>query len=263
MSLWGFVITASLLCGIPSISRAQTPLFGICFFDQGYAGSLDEPGVNYQDLKRLSFGSQLTATDPASGSTNSLQGAVSKGKLYGYAQASAGTEFQTSSYVGMDSYFFDTFYITGPAGATGQFTLNLTLNGTVTGTCVSSPQGCQVDDLIDNFVVLENCTANPAQCGSVVGLVQKNLGSPNHQSVEVTVSFPAGTSVVLGGLLQLRDLVQNENPGGGGSLTFMGGKSTYQTGFFTFAPVTPGFMFTTASGLTYAAATQDALDDAE
>jgi hypothetical protein len=55
---------------------------------------------------------------------------------------------------------------------------------------------------------------------------------------------------VLGELLQLRDAISNQ--GSSAEQTIAGSHSGQQTAFITVASLTPGFGFTTASGLTYA-----------
>jgi hypothetical protein len=161
---------------------------------------------------------------------------------------------ETTSYVGMDAYFFDTFYITGTDGQEGQFQINMSFTGDVTTNCAAvnaPPPDCQIDDQVNTFNLLENGTVIPGQeYSGIIATIHKTVGSPKHQTMSVTIYLSAGSSVVLGELLQLRNYIQNE--GSSGEMTFTGNHSGQKTAFVTVASLTPGFAFTTASGLTYA-----------
>ena len=243
-------IALLLITGIcPRSSLAATPLYGITYLDQGYCGVT---GVEIQNSRRLSYNHSFDATG-ANGQVCALHGTIRNGKLYGYAEAVTASSYDSSAYAGLDAYFFDTFSITGPAGESGQFNVAMTFNGTDDNTCSG---GCTVGDLVDSFSLLQNGIVIPGiQYSGIIATIYKSPGAKAHQTITVTITLDAGSTVVLGELLQLRDVVVNE--GAGGQITLSGSHNQQQTAFFTVTPVTSGFSFTTASGLTYAPAALD------
>ena len=244
---WATAATLLLAAGIcPHKSFAATPPYGVTYLDQGYCGVT---GVEIQNSKRLTYNHQFDATG-TNGAVCDLHGTIKDGKVYGYALAATGSGYDGSAYAGMDAYFFDTFSIAGPSGESGQFNVTMTVNGTDDTACSGS---CTIGDLVDSFNLLQNGTVIPGvEYSGIIATIYVSPGAKAHQTMTVTITLDAGTKVVLGELLQLRDVVVDE--GAPGQITLSGSHDMQQAGFITVTPVTSGFSFTTASGLTYAPA---------
>ena len=216
--------------------------FGITFSDQG--GCTGCPGrsvVNLQNAPLVSYSDRFSQSG-TSGALANFSGSIDNGALHGYSQINTGSSFDGNSEVGMDAYFFDTFQISGPAGQSGQFdiTLNFDGSGKTSGTAA-------VGSYANTYNLLENGTVIPGiqYTGMVATLAIPFGASATQKTSTIHLTLASGSSVVLGQLLQIRSAMQNE--GSSGAITI----DDSNTGYFTVTPVTQGFGFTTASGLTY------------
>jgi hypothetical protein len=236
-------VVVCLAAGAVAQEVQATPPYGLSYYDQ----VLTITGVEVQNLKKHNYSHQISASDTF-GDTATLEGSISNGKLHGHAKTVVG---EHSSYAGMDAYFFDTFYITGPAGQTEQFQIDMTFTGSVATNCKPeySPGLYCLGGGLNTFTLFENGVVIPTlEYEGKQATIYKLPGSPNDQTASVALPFEAGTSVVLGELLQFRNIAENE--GATGYVTF--GHDGEETAYFTVTPLTPGFAFTTASGLPYA-----------
>jgi len=190
-SLCGMLL---LMCvGIADSSYAGT--FGLTFFDQGYAGGAN-PTIDVQNLPQLSY-SDSFSTSGVTGSA-AFSGSISGGLLRAYSFTS--NPDYGEAYSNADLYVFDTFHIAGPTGSTGRFTFNMVFDGTVAET------GTGQAGLSDGYNLLANGTVIPGiEYSGIVNAIYKVPGSASHESSSVTLDLSAGTSVVIGELLQIRN----------------------------------------------------------
>ncbi len=116
----------------------------------------------------------------------------------------------------------------------------------------AAPNGSEFDpgdDYVNVAQLYENGIVDPGQeyaGGVFLDPLNKGVGNAYYQSESTVLTLPAGSSTTLGELLQIRTEIGNEF-GVGGTLTL----DDSNTSFITITPLTPGFSFTTASGLSY------------
>jgi len=229
--------------GIPATASADIsspPAWGLTFFGQGYActSSCDNAsgnGINNTDdenLQQLSLSNSfaLSSAIPGSSSTSAFSGSISGTELHAFS-ATADTGPLGAGYNGEDEYWFDTFSFSGcTLNSPCKATINLVFDGTLTRS------GSSIYDLVDNFQFFENGTVIPGEeyLGNVATLYPAST-----QSVQLTFDSP--TSIVLGGLLQIRNYIGFDT-----SITI----DDSDTAYFTVTS-TGGGGFTTASGQTY------------
>lgn len=178
----------------------------------------------------------------SSGAVANLSGSISDGALHGYSQANTGTSYGGNGYSGLDAYFYDTFHITGAAGQSGEFQIQLYFDGS--GVESGDPE---IGDYVNSYNLLENGTVIPGQQYSgIVSTLSVPFGSATTElTTTVDLTLASDSSVVLGQLLQIRNVVVNA--GNSGSVTI----DDSDTGYFTVTPLTPGFGFSTDSGYLY------------
>jgi hypothetical protein len=232
-------LAAVLIAVLPALG-VSAPLYGVTLWDQGSAPPVSSPGVDVQNLQQLSYSDSFSLT--STGGTSVLSGSIDNGALHAYAQASSSNGSEV--YANLAEYFYDTFTAVGPAGQTGQFLINMTFTASETET--NEYYG---SELYNELTLVENGTIVPAQQTYQGGIqaINVNAVSPPTQTNSAIVYIQSGSSVTLGDLLQITDQVV----GYGGGYTSTATMNDSDTGFFTVTPVTPGFSFTTASGLTY------------
>ena len=200
------------------------------------------PGPNnVQNVSLLSDSDNFSLSSP-NGAAATFTGSIANGALHGYSQIMTGSSFDGNAYVGLDAYFYDNFHITGPSGQSGVFQISMNFDGSgvVTG-------GAALGDYVNNYDLLENGTVIPGiQYSGIIGTLSIPYGSANtHLTTTVNLTLAAGSTVLLGQMLQMRSVLQNE--GTSGTLTL----DDSNTGYFTVTPLTQGFGFSTASGFAY------------
>lgn len=239
--------------GSSLIASADTPPFGLTFFDQGSAcqfgapppdctyasGNLTtETKTDVQNLQQYTYSDNFDLHFSQAEST--FEGTISDSKLHAFSATTYGASatFQGSAYNGSDEYWFDTFTF-----SPGTYDLDLVFDGTLT----ENLQTSSIGDLVDTFSFLENGTVNPGN--QYTGIVS-TLYSPGSQR-SIQLSFLTKTSTTLGELLQIRNATGDPGSSTPTGLTI----DDSDTGFFTVTPTTDGAGFTTASGLSYSAMT--------
>jgi hypothetical protein len=233
------LLLLTVLCLLPRFASASS--YGLILSGSGACTGCNAiPQINEQDAI-TSFSSNFSESGTA-GSLAALSASIDYGFLHGYTKAATGTLFDANANAGLDAYFYDTFYITGAAGTSGIFQITLNFDGSSTAT--GSPA---IGTYVDTYNLLENGTVIPGI--QYLGIVS-TLGIPfnsgsNQLSKTVNLTLTAGTTVVLGELLQMREQMINE--GSPGSITI----DNSDTGYMLVTPMTSGVGFTTASGFLY------------
>jgi hypothetical protein len=236
------------VCG-RSVINAQSapPLFGLTFYDHGIAQGQRSQGVDVLNLPQSSYSDAFSLKNYG-GALSIFQGSISGGTL----RALSDTTFPyagSSILADTDEYFFDTFTISGPAGQSGQFQVDLTFDGTVTGTNLEIEEKDEYG-LLNTFNLLENGTVIPGieYAGIVLGM-DKGIGDPFHQTNSVVLNLSSGSTVVIGELLQMENLLYTAETGPE-QLSI-----DDENSFIKVTALTAGFAFSTASGLNYSSQT--------
>jgi hypothetical protein len=250
-----------LLCLLPGSLRADG--FGLMFVDQGYVdgGAVVSPG--YPGYPSPSFpgsyivanSSQLSASDSwsligSNGGTSKFAGSIDGRFLHAYSNTATAAPSEGSGYNGTNLSWYDTFHFSGPAGQTGQYLINYSLDGPITVT-----GNDDVFDLVNDLFINENGTLSLPDLGFTGGSIGECGLGPCTGSV--LISAAAGETDTLGEELELRNDIGAVNGSEAGSLTV----DDSNTATFTVTPLTPGFGYTTASGLSYAPASTTAVPE--
>jgi len=252
------VITA-VLSALPIIAASQTamadPLYGIAYSLQAYGGAgSPSPNPDETDLtsSSLPFSDSVSSIGTGAGNA-SISVSIGNGNVGLHGLGSASTPGGNGSYGSFDLFYYDTFYISGSGLETFNFTLNLDATVTSTyptgqeqadGSSTSAYGGLELGEN-GSYVTWGTVT------GCCYGSISVESGDPVDNSYSGSLQLQGGTSVELDLYLYARTL---SNAPLDTTADISSEFDALNTAWLTLTPVTPGAGFTTASGLTYAAA---------
>ncbi len=229
------VAAASTLYGITVNVDAFTP-----------TGAQQEFTVNLPDQLNYSTGGLISGARPSDPDTAEVSGTVNGAALQAFGLVAHTTGGESAAFI--NEYLFDTFQIFGPAGQTGVFEVDLIFDGTGTANCplAGETDSCNPSGSNSLSLILNG----NFQSGEQPSVIAKTVGSPYQQTATADLFFSAGSTVTLGDYLYIAQSVHL------GELTGMGGTETANDplAYMLVKPVTPGFSFSTASGLDYSSA---------
>jgi hypothetical protein len=190
------------------------------------------PGVNVLNPGATSYSDSFSLS--LQGGTSIFNGSIGNGQIHAYSQNTNNSQTTSSNNVGLS--WFDNFMAQGPTGQVGDFQVDLTFHGTVSG---------------DAGQYSNTLSLREVPFGTAIGLgggflqIQKTLGSPADQTVSTVVHWDAGSTHELNTVLTIFTQLTGFNDQ---ILTV----DESNTASFTITALTPGFSYSSASGIDYA-----------
>jgi hypothetical protein len=253
-----------IFVGAASLQAQINPPYGLTLVQSGYADQTIlpvSPVFSVTNFQAIAY--QDSWVCPGELSYSEFSGSVqfSNGLIHAYSICDLlpGAQYGSGSSAVADLALYDTFYISGPAGQSGQFQITLTFNG-------GEPTSLPLDEIGPETIygaaggtfaaqVATNSawiTWGDAGSFPILTLNTPLTASTNSPALEpetsnAVLSLESGSSIVISELLAMRNVIEDAEfvtvPGG--SVMEAGAAS------MTVTPLTSGFGFTTASGSSY------------